>query len=56
MMLDNVWIYAILTRAGVKWSAGLKDIAATIDHLNEADKRNTYLKKLLLLNLALLKA
>lgn len=49
-MLDNAWIYTALTRAEVKIElvGSFKDFAAAIGRLSEADKRDTYLKELLL--------
>ncbi|RWX52804.1 ATP-dependent DNA helicase [Photobacterium chitinilyticum] len=57
-MLDNAWIYTALTRAEVKIElvGSFKDFAGSIGRLSEADKRNTYLRELLLLEMAMLNA
>lgn len=49
-MLDNAWIYTALTRAEVKIElvGSFKDFAAAIARMSEADKRDTYLRELLL--------
>lgn len=49
-MLDNAWIYTALTRAEVKIElvGSYKNFADAIARLSEADKRDTYLRQLLL--------
>nr|WP_321459560.1 ATP-dependent RecD-like DNA helicase [uncultured Vibrio sp.] len=55
-MLDNSWIYTALTRAEVKIElvGAKKDFEDAVNRCSEADKRDTYLKELLLQELELL--
>ncbi|MFA0521882.1 ATP-binding domain-containing protein, partial [Vibrio sp. 10N.222.55.E8] len=55
-MLDNSWIYTALTRAEVKIElvGSKKDFEDAVNRCSEADKRDTYLKELLLQELELL--
>lgn len=57
-MLDNAWIYTALTRAEVKIElvGSFKDFSDSIGRLSEADKRDTYLKELLLKEMEIAKA